>query len=327
MLLTIAIPTYKRPELLHKNLIHIFRQIAGRHEVAVFIADDSDGVENGHWIAEASAQFPDAQISCIVNSKNLGIDENIKHCIRTPQSDYIWLLGEDDLLTDGAVDKVLNVLTSCQPIFLFANYIYCDDGHTRFADRPVLDELAPSRLIDFDDFAASSIWALGFIGGCVIRAESWRQQAVEKFSETYYSHVGGIIDSCIGCQIYVVNDILVLNRAEDINTFTWSRSTFEVYFSFYDMLRNSRLAEQPALLRQSERAASRLFAVFSLSWLAAKRADGVFDLEAYRKHYRHRVELSRGWRLGALMLAVIPRGPLRLLRWAHLQRRFRRKTL
>lgn len=321
MLLTITIPTYKRPELLYKNLVHIFQQAAFCDDVGVLVLDDSDGVVNAPWIARIRKEFPDVCLDYVINERNLGIDENIKNCIVSATSEYVWLLGEDDLLTPGAVATVKENLIKERPVFLFANYIYCDDTHTHSADAPVLGTGKGANVTQFNEFAAQNVWALGFIGGCVIRAADWKRQDVAKFEGSYYSHVGGIVDAALNQNIVVVKDVMVLNRAEDVNTFTWSKSTFDVYFSFYDVLRKSRLSGQPDLLKRCEHAAGHLFKVYSLAWLAAKRADGVYDGEAYRKYYANASKGAK-WHMAARAIAIFPRGPLRMLRRMHLRGRF-----
>lgn len=321
MLLTITIPTYKRPELLYKNLVHVFEQSAMHDDVGVLVLDDSDGSGNAPWIDKVRARFPHARLDYVVNERNLGIDENIKNCIVSATSEYVWLMGEDDLLTPGALDKVRTALLKERPGFLFANYIYCDDSHAHTAEGPVLPGGQGYSVVAFNDFASENVWALGFIGGCVIRAADWKAQDIAKFKGSYYSHVGGIIDASVDRNIVVMRDVLVLNRAEDVNTFTWSKSTFDVYFSFYDVLRKSRLAAKPELLARCESAAAHLFKVYSLPWLAAKRADGVYDGAAYHTYY---AQAHRGasWHMGARLLAAFPRTPLRLLRRMHLRSRF-----
>jgi glycosyltransferase involved in cell wall biosynthesis len=324
MLLTITIPTYKRPELLHKNLMHIFEQAALHDDVGVLVLDDSDGSGNAACIASIRSRFPQARLEYVINERNLGIDENIKNCIMSATSEYVWLLGEDDLLTPGALGKVKAALLKERPVFLFANYIYCDDDHTHSAEVPVLSAGEGYSVTAFNAFAAANAWALGFIGGCVVRAADWKQQDVAKFKGSYYSHVGGIIDAALDRDIVVMHEVMVLNRAEDVNTFTWSKSTFDVYFSFYDVLRKSHIGARPELLARCERAAGHLFKVYSLPWLAAKRADGVYDSAAYQAYYAKAHGQGVAWHLGARLLAAFPRTPLCMLRRMHLRSRFSR---
>ena len=327
MLLAIAIPTYQRPELLLKTLRSVCHQITGRTDVGVYIYDDSDGRENSRSIDVARCEFPLAFIEYSINEKNLGIDENIKRCLDSTSAEYVWLLGEDDLLTDGAIPRTLEAIQKYRPAFIFENYIYADDQHRRFSNSAVLQEGRGTYLQGFNDFISDYAWAIGFIGGCVVRAADWRRQRLGAFVGTYYSHVGGIIGACLDLEIVVIGDIQVLNRAEDIGTFTWSSRTFEVYFSFYEVLRNSRLSERPQLLNSALRSAARLFNVYSLVWLGAKRADGVYNIEIYRGYYRSSLKRSWLWKAVALLISLLPRSPLRWVRYFHLKRRFLRISI
>lgn len=326
MFLTVSIPTYNRPALLKKNLKEILSQISGYSNLAVFVADDSGEQVNSSIIDELRSNYKDANIYFHLNPKNLGIDENIKNCISMPDSEYIWLMGEDDLLVPGAIKKVLSVLQESKPPFLFVNYINCDNEHQNFASNAAVAEFPSVQCVSFNDFISSQVWALGFIGGCVIKKSEWIAQKVDKFSGGFYSHVGGIIDACIDKNICIIGDVLVLNRAEDINTFTWSKSTFRVYFSFYEMLNASNLKNTPPLLSKSKESAKILFNVFSIAWLAAKRGDGVYDSDVFEKHYRNS-DKSNVWKTAAYLTSIFPRWPLKLLRHIHLKHKFSRKSL
>lgn len=322
MLLTISIPTYKRPELLYKCLIEIFCQIHNKPNVAVYVADDSNGDENRQWIEKATQQYPQAAINYVINKRNLGIDENIKNCIASPETEYVWLLGEDDLLMPGAIDTVLRALSSCRPSFVFANYIYCNDDHTKISSKPVLTEYSGITREKFNTFAKKNIWATGFIGSCIIKKDDWCNQDTEKYTGSYYSHVGGIIDSSIDKDIVIISDILVLNRSENINTFTWSSSTFPVYFSFFSVLNKSKLSSDNELLKQAKSSSEKLFSINSIVWLAAKRADGVYNMHTYKKYYASKPDSRKIFKLLALIFAVFPKAPLKILRHINLSQRF-----
>lgn len=322
MILTISIPTYNRPELLHKCLVEIFNQIQDKPNVSVYVADDSDGNENKVWVEKAKQHYPQATIEYVINKKNLGIDENIKNCIRSPQAEYIWLLGEDDLLTPNAINTVLESIEIHRPTFIFANYIYCNDDHSKTSSKAVLNSYPKISQEDFNSFAENHIWSIGFIGSCIIRKSEWCNQETEKYKGSYYSHVGGIIDSCYNKKITIIGKVLVLNRSENINTFTWSSSTFPVYFSFFDVLEKSKLAFNQKLLGQVKISAQKLFSVNSIVWLAAKRADGVYDKKIFESYYAKRSDLSTSFKLLAFIFSIFPKTPLQILRRINLSRRF-----
>lgn len=328
MQLTISIPTYDRPYFLRKTLESLAKQISEWNgAVGIFVADDHPSGKNREVVVAVKQQHPLIAIDYIHNAQNLGIDENIKNCIVSPDSQFVWLLGEDDIILDGAIDKVMRIIRAQTPAFIFANYIYCDDQHRRYARNAVIEERPGNAVVQFDNFISSNVHVLGFIGGCIINRSAWMSAPYEKFKGSFYTHVGGIVESCRGRDIVVIHDIVVLNRAEDINTFTWSKSTFKVYFSFFDVLRASSVAQNAELLEQCVQSAQKLFAVYSLPWLAAKRADGVYDASVYQSVYRTHDDLGGWWKLGAFLIAVIPRAPLKMLRRLHLKNRFTRQAI
>lgn len=328
MQLTISVPTYDRPDLLRKTLESIARQITmGEGTVGIFVADDHPSGKNREVVEAIKQRHPSITIDYMHNAQNLGIDENIKNCIVSPQSQFVWLLGEDDIILDGAIDKVMRIILAHAPVFIFANYIYCDDQHRRYTRNAVIDESLGNAVVPFNNFIACNVHVLGFIGGCIINRSAWMATSYEKFKGSFYTHVGGILDSCLGRDIVVMHDIAVLNRAEDINTFTWSKSTFKVYFSFFDVLRASLVAQDAGLLERCVQSAQKLFAVYSLPWLVAKRADGVYDALVYQSVYRANGDIGGWWKLGAAILSVAPRAPLQMLRRLHLKNRFTRERV
>lgn len=326
--LVISIPTYDRPDFLRKTLESLAMQIASLDGmIGIFVADDHPSGKNLEVVEAVKQHHPSVAIDYTCNTKNLGIDENIKNCIVSPQSRFVWLLGEDDIILDGAIDKVMRIIRTHAPVFIFANYIYSDDQHRRYAHNAVIEERSGNAVVSFDNFIASNVHVLGFIGGCIINRSEWMATPYEKFKGSFYTHVGGILESCRGRDIIVMHDIAVLNRAEDINTFTWSKSTFKVYFSFFDVLRASSIAQNTGLLEQCIQSAQKLFAVYSLLWLAAKRADGVYDVSVYQSMYQMNGDIGGWWKLGAALLAMAPRAPLLVLRRLHLKHRFTRESV
>ena len=91
----ICIPTYKRPEFLRRCLASIIDQANGL-PIEIFVADDSCSDVNDAVIGEATRRFP--ALRHRKNETNLGINENIRHVVDIADTDYVWLVGEDDYL-------------------------------------------------------------------------------------------------------------------------------------------------------------------------------------------------------------------------------------
>ena len=103
--LTIAIPIWRRPNLLDATLNSIFKQ---NKICNVLLIDDSVSNINSSVIKKYKilSKKKNINFSVIYNKKNIGIDENIKKCINSVKTKYIWLLGEDDLLINGSLNML-----------------------------------------------------------------------------------------------------------------------------------------------------------------------------------------------------------------------------
>lgn len=317
--LTIAIPVYKRPELLEKTLNSIYGQYqewpAGVH---VLILDDSCSDVN-NCVYDQFSSSPNFAV--IRNESNLGIDENIKKCIFSATTEYVWLMGEDDLLVAGSIEKVLLKIQKGYK-FVFVNYVYVSGDHKKRAENPVHIPLGLGEL-DALDFYCESLFKIGFIGACVLQKDGWLSTDYSKYVGSYYSHVGGIVDSSLGANIGIIEEVCVLNRAEDVSTFTWSKYTFDVYFSFIEVLKLSKISEFEDRFARCLKTSMCFFKINRVAWLLAKRADGVYNLAIFRKYY-----YMRGWStvflVFAFIAAVLPRWLLRGMRRYHLKRKFPR---
>lgn len=100
MMLTIYIPTYKRHEL-RACLESITPQL--NYDVEVWVSDNDP---------ERSAQvvcddFP--QVKYRSNHLNIGADGNCLRGMVTGRGDYVWVVGDDDLLLPGAVEATLGM--------------------------------------------------------------------------------------------------------------------------------------------------------------------------------------------------------------------------
>lgn len=106
-MLSVAIPTYNRTDILISNLQSILDELI-EHQIAVYISDDSNNEETEIAIQELQTIHP--LIFYFKNEPKLGHDKN---CIRTlsiPKQEYIWYLGDSMIPKKGAIRKILKVL-------------------------------------------------------------------------------------------------------------------------------------------------------------------------------------------------------------------------
>jgi len=109
-LLTIAIPTWNRASYLEQNLAQLkseMRSVAPG-EVELLISDNHSTDSTPDVVK--NAQQAGLAIRYVRNAENLGWGRNFTQCYELASGTYLLLLGDDDLLTDGALRLLLHRL-------------------------------------------------------------------------------------------------------------------------------------------------------------------------------------------------------------------------
>jgi glycosyltransferase involved in cell wall biosynthesis len=110
-LLSIAIPTRNRSRYLSLNL-HQLRLMFTRSQMKLpveVIVSDNASTDDTFRIVE-SIQSSGLPIRYVCNHEDIGSDRNIAQCFRLSAGSYVLILGDDDLLVDGALLYLTNAL-------------------------------------------------------------------------------------------------------------------------------------------------------------------------------------------------------------------------
>lgn len=309
-LLTIAYPAYKRPELLAGSIDSLVEcGLAGK--VKVLICDDSLSNANERVAEEARTQGFDVRY--IANPLNLGIDANIKQCFDECDTDYCWVIGEDDrVVEEGAADVLRQICTEPKGIY-FVNYVYCSDDYQRILSAPLLR--------DFDSLDTRSVLAsfhlFGFIGASIISTKLWRSISPEVRVGTYFHHLSVLGRAIFEHRVesYFVASVCVLNRSEGATSTSWVERSLDVHFGYYEALsyfERYLSEEERKLLLQSSR---ELFRPHNLSWLVSKRADGALRARDVGRWYGDQSIVRR---CAIMLIALTPVRLARLLKLCYL---------
>ena len=103
MKLTIAIPTYNRNEILKNNLRKLIPQITS--DCKILILDNCSDVPVLDSLRDIIKEYSNVDINVIRNSYNLGLTGNILRCFEMCTDPWLWVLGDDDEVKDGAIDQ------------------------------------------------------------------------------------------------------------------------------------------------------------------------------------------------------------------------------
>ncbi len=116
MILTIAIPTYNRCDLLCQSLDSVLEQIEDNIEILV---SDNASTDDTQTIMKKYCEK--YNIRYFRNSENLGMDKNFLNCFQKANGEYIQFLSDDDILLPGALQKIIYLLKTEEPAYINLN--------------------------------------------------------------------------------------------------------------------------------------------------------------------------------------------------------------
>jgi glycosyltransferase involved in cell wall biosynthesis len=101
--LTIAIPTYNRNEKLLINLKKILPQITTQK---IIIVDNCSDIALEESLGKIIKQYKNISIKVYRNKTNIGIAANFLRCFEYCETEWMWLLSDDDTVCDNAVEII-----------------------------------------------------------------------------------------------------------------------------------------------------------------------------------------------------------------------------
>jgi glycosyltransferase involved in cell wall biosynthesis len=120
MKLSIVIPTYNRNTTLFENLPTLLMQI--KEGVELIILDNSSTIPVVQSIQPLLDEYSDVPITILRHKINIGAEANFLRSFEIAASPWIWILGDDDVVSENAVVDAIQTIeahTDC----IFFNFI------------------------------------------------------------------------------------------------------------------------------------------------------------------------------------------------------------
>jgi len=118
-LLTIAIPTYNRNEILEKNIRLLLPQLSD--ECKLLIIDNNSDILVEETLTSVLSEFPEIDARIIRNRANIGAEANFLRCFEYCETEWLWILGDDDDVGEDAVKIILSTIREHQHL-AFLNF-------------------------------------------------------------------------------------------------------------------------------------------------------------------------------------------------------------
>ena len=106
--LSICVPTYNRAQHL-ADCLRSIRSLTSRSTTTlqVCVSDNGSADDTEQVVRAAQAEMP---IRYRRNPRNLGIPQNFLNVVEMADGDFVWLVGDDDLLMPHALEAIVSLI-------------------------------------------------------------------------------------------------------------------------------------------------------------------------------------------------------------------------
>lgn len=320
-LLTIAIPTYNRASRLAGLLECLRPQLLAEHRVELIVSDNASTDDTPQVIA--SAVDRGLRVHHVRNPSNIGADRNFLQCFQLATGKYFWLLGDDDYVLPGGIDRVLNLFAAeeldivfCAPYAYRENYLdelqlapvgqsteivedvsrfvrlVTTHGDFVFISSSIVnkDRLMETQHPPFEELLETNLVQLG-----------WVFSALSSFKKGVFLQIGTIAGAAAGIRGgFNPARVFGINYWKAIRLFAG---------------RDTRLAK--VLLNDQ------LFVWFTRNWVFLRQTPGMLGMETASSHLRQHFRTNPRYWLVIFPLAKLPLGMAKLwTRFLYLVMRF-----
>lgn len=206
-LLSICISTYNRSGWVKLNLENIFSQLPEERADLEVLVIDNTSPDDTPEVVKPYLQRMDFR--SVRNPRNVGMLGNLAVTAQRARGRYMWILGDDDLIRPGFIEKILGFLASDQDIGLvYLNYGYSSEDDPGRIDRAEylqsfneLEPVSPDASADVKGLSAKSENFYTAIYSHIYRRDHGMRAYTQDTSERPFS----TMLSCIPTAYYVLN--------------------------------------------------------------------------------------------------------------------------
>lgn len=161
-LLTVAIPTFNRPDSLEKIITQLSQE--KNQLFSILISDDGSSDETMVMVKKYQKKMPNLAYS--KNRFNLGFTKNLIKIYELAKTKYIWFLSDDETVLPGAIDKILRVLDKYRPTIALFNHSWIDQ-YGRKTEYGTNKDMFYTDMMQFDDYHI--LFKTGFISVVIVK--------------------------------------------------------------------------------------------------------------------------------------------------------------
>lgn len=214
--LTIGIPTFNGAKYIAEAIDSVLIQLADIPDQSVeTIISDNASTDNTAEIVGRFAQSHSGLITYHVNPQNIGYDRNVDNLFKLAHGEYLWLLGDDDMLVPGSLKRWFSTKQKQDnvAIFLFPHStLDINTGRKTWCRQFTEDIICKNG----DQFLQTSVWGSAALSSLCIRTAEWNSKDISRYFGSQWVHIGGVIEVMAGPQKgYIFADEFVIVRVSN----------------------------------------------------------------------------------------------------------------
>ncbi len=179
-ILTVAIPTYNRPEAIRTQVMTLLPQLNERVRLVVYDNCSFPNIEELFNDKELQRFF------LVKNKVNVGGDANIARCFENCETKWLWTLSDDDFVKPDSIEYILNILDQSEDTVFFN---FQKDLSFQSSDFESLSSMFKHPSVFSSSFTMSS---------CIYNIEKLKPSLID-----YYSNLSSMVGTIILVLKYV----------------------------------------------------------------------------------------------------------------------------
>jgi len=222
ILLSICINTFNRGAFIGQTLATILPQI--REGVELLVVDGASPDNTQEVMAEYVASHP--RIRYYREKENSGVDGDYDKAVGYARGEYCWLMTDDDLLNEGAIESVLKVLEDDPDLVVVNSELKTVDMSVVLSSNMLnltgqnkyYPKEAERAFIDVAGY-------MSFIGGVVIKRSVWLVRDRATYYGSLFIHIGAIFQRPVGLVCVIRQPLIAIRYGNAM----WTPRGFEIW--------------------------------------------------------------------------------------------------
>lgn len=173
LLLTIAIPTYNRCAYLKENLDVLLPQCAKYEEIIKVVVSDNASTDDTQELLTSYINLYPKLIHYNRNEINIGLQGNFDKAVDLSVSKYVFLMGDDDILSPNFIDIIIPYIKNNQEygIIHWGRLIGDANCNNNKLHNPFFKEIVSVQNVN--DFIKTTLSSTNFLSSCLFNKKCW----------------------------------------------------------------------------------------------------------------------------------------------------------